>query len=114
MTQLTPKAILVDVLEGATEFEFNEADNKVIMFLTDTHIDHVVVHQIKKNENWRILSLLSEMTEEKWREVVEDYLGAYKDYKHKALVYTTATSSGLSLLSSLGITDTKNKLVLVK
>lgn len=53
--------------------------------------------------NYRFHCKASEATEEQASEVVDEYLQAYKDYEHNALVYTRATAALHSLCRSFGL-----------
>ena len=94
--------LLVEVPVNASEFEFNEGDKTVLMFLTPTVIDHVRLPRLAKKQSYTLYGKEPlELTEEEAKGIVGKYYNGYENYINPmAYLFVTAISSFESLLTS--------------
>lgn len=120
--QLTDNCLAVAGLPSDAEhYAIAKTKNGVFrLLISDEKITHTDSFELPTG-NWRILGNANELTEEQWKEVVEEiHKGAYVNYDKKTRrwkdynwdFYTdTATESGASLLK---LHKLDNPLILIK
>lgn len=120
ITQLTENSIGVQVPEGSHGFMFST--EQLWLCAKPKQTWRRFFCELPEG-NWKILGLGKDLTEDQWKEVVEQQsggLGRFKDYEltgsladHGTYILYSALKSGLSLLRSKGLQG-ENTLILIK
>lgn len=121
---LTEKAICIDTHDDLIEFELTHDGKKIVAWDADGCSGYLVDNL--PEGNWGILGRASQLTKEKWKQVVEGYIysgkisfQAYRNYVKPVAesmedIIADPVESGISLLESKGIEFPSSVIILIK